>query len=465
MQDASNRALCSTLTLMALLPLAGCSGASAGSGSGSGACATLQSCCSKITDPSIASSCMSTLGNDQSLPTSDQTCAGSLNDYVSFCESGGKDGGLTEGGPRTEGGSDSPATGPTLGFTPSNVDLQGIDTNNLPAVDVMTTDCTIDTGCSQGISCAAQATVTKTIIQNSNNVTICVYYVSSFKIDPSAVLKATGGNPVAIVSLGTIDIEGRLLVDATGGNPIAGGGGSDQGGPSNVGAGQPGGAADDGVNTQGASGGGYCGVGGAGGTQPAATATSGGIAWGTPQIVPLAGGAGGGDTGSPFGNGGGGGGGAVQLVAKTSITLGSGGLINAGGGGGNSSDAEQAGAGGGGGSGGAILLEAPTTTLAGVLAANGGGGGGGGNTASTNGVDATANSSAALGGSMAGGSGSAAKTAGGAAGGSALSGQEPPAGGGGAGRIRINATSGKAMITGTLSPSMGTCTTQGTLGS
>jgi hypothetical protein len=457
MRDLSNR--WSALMLVAALPLSGCSSANGASGSGS--CSTLQSCCGKISDPSIASSCMSTLNSDQSLPMSDQTCAGSLNDYVSYCEGDAGHGGMNEGGPRTEGGADGPGAGPALGFTPSNVDLQGIDTNELPAVEVTTTDCTIDTGCNQGISCAAQATVKKTIMQNSNSVTICVYYVSSFKIDSSAVLKATGGNPVAIVSLGTIDIEGQLLVDATGGNPIAGGGSSDQGGPSNVGAGQPGSAAEDGVNTQGASGGGYCGVGGAGGTQPAATVKPGGIAWGTPQIVPLAGGAGGGDTGSPFGNGAGGGGGAVQLVAKTSITLGSGGLVNAGGGGGNSSDAEQGGSGGGGGSGGSILLEAPTATIAGVLAANGGGGGGGGNSGSTNGVDATANSNAAPGGATAGGSGSAANTAAGGAGGAAQAGQEPPAGGGGAGRIRMNTKSGMAMISGTLSPSMGTCTTEG----
>ena len=36
-------------------------------------------------------------------------------------------------------------------------------------------------------------------------------------------------------------------------------------------------------------------------------------------------------------------------------------------------------------------------------------------------------------------------------------------GGGGAGYIRLNTTSGSANVTGTLSPSMGTCTTQGTL--
>jgi hypothetical protein len=453
----------------------GCSSSSGSDDSEAASCQTLQACCSKIADPTLATSCTSTLKNDESLTDSDQTCTGSLVDFVSYCETG--DGGSgsppgTDGGAGADTGTGDAAMALSLGFTPSNVDLQGI-AGTLPAVEIMTTDCTIDSGCGGGISCADNATIKKTIVQNANNVTICVYYVSSFKIDSAAVLKATGTNPVAIVSLGTIDIEGQLLVDATGGHPVAGGSVTDQGGPSNVGGGQGGSGADEGTGMQGGSGAGYCGVGGAGGVQHAGqTAKPGGIAWGTPQIVPLAGGAGGGDNASSGGLGGGGG--ALQLVAKTSITVGSAGIINAGGGGGEgaSNNDDTVGTGGGGGSGGSILLESPTVMVAGILAANGGGGGGVGvypTATEPPTSDATASATAAPGGSGGGGAGSAGATTAGSAGGyspvnagQAFAGQ-PPGGGGGAGRIRINTTSGSATISGTVSPSMGTCSTQGTL--
>ena len=452
--------------LLAVLAVA-CGKSSSSSGSGAtGACTTLQACCGAITDPGMQTSCKTTLSDDQQLPSPDQTCAGNLLDYQSFCSQDAATTGLedaepTEGSVVGDGGEAS--VGPQLGFTPSNVDLMGIDTSTLPDVEIQTTDCTID-GASP-ISCALSAKFGKAITQNVNNVEIDVYYVNSFKIDATAVLKATSDSPIAIVSLGTIDIEGQLLVNATADKAVAGGSVSDMSGSSNVGGGQPAqwNNAQAQVTVQGASGGGYCGAGGAGGFSATFTALPGGIVWGTPQIVPLVG-DGGGSLQSP----GGGGGGAIQLVAKTSITVGASALVNAGGGGGGAGSSGSATAGAGGGSGGSILFEAPTVMVAGVLAANGGGGGSAGNPVTgTGGSDATANATPAPGGALstgAGGTGSAGATVTGGKGVAAPTGDGDSAGGGGAGRIRINTTSGVATLSGTLSPAVTTtCVSQGTL--
>jgi hypothetical protein len=410
---------------------------------------------------------MSTLNSDQSLPMSDQTCAGSLNDYASYCAGGGtKDGGLTEGGPKTEGGGDSTGTGPTLGFTPSNVgtpQAQGVDTSHLPDVDIATTNCTVDTNM---FSCAFMPAVpTKSITQDTNGVTITVFYVHSFKVESSAVLAVTASTPIAIVSLTTIDIEGQILVDgATGGGGGASSNTNGNGGPSNTGGGQGG---TSGSNAGG--GGSYCGVGSAGAAM-GGTAPAGGISWGTATLVPFAAGASGGgpqeELSCPTS---GQGGGAIQLDAATSITIGAAASINAGGAGGSYVyGGGLSGNGAGGGSGGAILLEAPTVSVTGILAANGGGGGAG----MANGTNATANVTPAPGGSSIGakgGSGSGGTTINGgpATTGNATGGDTNAegGGGGGAGRIRINTKSGAATISGTLSPSTGTCTSQGTLGS
>jgi hypothetical protein len=460
--------------LAASAPFLACSSSSSAS---PGGCATLQACCNAITNTTIAASCTSTLTSDQSLPDSDQTCAGNMLDFQSYCSGAGGDGGTGGHGDATKpdssgGGHEAGPPPPTLGFTPSNVDLQGIDTSTLVDVDVPTTDCILDSN-GGGISCASSATVTQSIKQNANGVTILVYYVKSFKLEPNAVLSVTGFNPVAIVSLGDIDIEGQLLVNGQSSNPGAGGcEGVLQvdgcGGTSNTGGGQAGSIGNG--TYQGGSGGGYCGAGGAGGAFGGASALPGGIAWGTASLIPFAGGASGGGANDDTG---GGGGGALQLVARTSITIGSGGFINAGGGGGGALEADWF-PGAGGGSGGAILLEAPSVTVAGALGANGGGGGAGDDTTGNQGADATPTSTPAAGGSasgtVAGGSGGAGSTAAGGAGeGSATPmGSEnngsAGGGGGGAGRIRINTSSGKASVTGTVSPSLTTsCATQGTL--
>jgi hypothetical protein len=355
---------------------------------------------------------------------------------------------------------------PSLGFVPSNVDLEGIDTTMLPDVEISTTYCTID---DSQISCAFMPTVpTKSIMQNLNGVTITTYYVKSFKVDANAVLEANTSNAIAIVSLGTIDVEGAIL--AHGANGAAGTQGNGQGGTNNVGGGQAPGSSAPAGSAPG--GGGYCGLGGVGSED-----VTGGIAWGTASIVPLAGGASGGGFNNCFGCDGAQGGGALQLVAGTSITVGGGGTLNANGFPGSSiSGGTGGGSGDGGGSGGSILLEAPKVTIAGVVAANGGAGGGGemsaaDTTTATGGAAATAAKGAVDEGAT-GGSGSAGSTINGGAGIGTAS--MPPCGGsggcgggggGGAGRIRINTSSGSASITGTVSPATSTsCATQGKVG-
>jgi hypothetical protein len=440
------------VTLAALLPVLGCSSASNSSGPG-GACAALQNCCKEISNSTTQSACMTELNSDQGLADSDTTCAASMTDFVSFC---GADGGMPESGKQDhgsggEGGNDA-AAGPSLGFVPSNVDLQGIDTNNLPDVDIQTTACTIDSG-DNGISCYDGPTIPqKQITQDANNVTINVYYVHSFKVEPNAVLKGTGSNALAIISLTTIDIEGQFLANANGSTAGVGGYGRQAG----TGQGQ---APSD--KTSGSSGAGYCGTGGNGGSYTS-MAVLGGNSWGTPEIVPLAGGSGAGGGGG-CDDGAGAGGGALQLVAKASITVTAGALINAGGGGGAAAVVNSESTGGGG-SGGSLLFEAPAVTIAGILAANGGGGG----SESMAGGNATPDSTPAPGGTSsfaAGGSGSGGTTL---SGGPGANGSPPSGfsggGGGAAGRIRINTSGGSASVNGTISPSLGTsCTTQGVL--
>jgi hypothetical protein len=186
----------------------------------------------------------------------------------------------------------------------------------------------------------------------------------------------------------------------------------------------------------------------------------GGSVYGGSTLVPLAAGS----AGGYILNGGyqwGAGGGAIQISSGTSIQVRGAGIINAGGGGGSFS---------GGGSGGAILLEAPTIIIEGAVAANGGAGGEYSNvTSSASGQNAQVSSTPAAGGNATGtiavgGNGSAGTTINGSDGTTGDANTEIGSGGGGAGYIRLNSTSGKATITGTVSPDLTTpCATQGTL--
>ena len=99
---------------------------------------------------------------------------------------------------------------------------------------------------------------------------------------------------------------------------------------------------------------------------------TGGMAYGTADLMMFQGGSGGGggSGGSNCGSGGGGaGGGAIQIVSANSIALT--GTISADGGKGGTDGGGNCG-GGGGGSGGAIWLQAPTITSSGTISAVGG---------------------------------------------------------------------------------------------
>lgn len=363
---------------------------------------------------------------------------------------------------------DSGATGDAslLGFVPSNLGsaLAGIDTTALGDM-VLTGEQVFDTVTP---TCPGQPCLAKTFTA-ANGATVGLFVAKTWKIDTGAHVTVRAGNPIVLVALQTIDIEGALddgaITDrgADFGFPSPfGGAGTGAGGPGSNG---PGGSV-----SSGAGGGAYCGAGGRGGNL---TGTNGnpGVKYGGPTLIPLIGGSKGG-TGAGAG---GAGGGAVELVAGTSITVGATGLINANGGGAGPGGSVSTGqAAGGGGSGGGILLEAPAITIAGTIVANGGGGGGNGGATSSasTGQDGEKSATAALGGNatkdpagggVAGGNGAAGASIDGTDGDAPNVNYSAGGGGGGAGYIRLNTTAGAATITGTLSPALGTCSTQGTL--
>jgi hypothetical protein len=300
---------------------------------------------------------------------------------------------------------------------------------------------------------------TKQVVKLSDGRDAVVYTMKSLFVRASAQVFFEGDAPVILAVSGRVTIRGQIVVGprapvrhaaAAGGAP-----GGDLGGG---GRGPGGGGAGDSTSHAGAAGGSFCGTGGpgegAGGSRPAT--------YGTPALIPLAGGSGGG--GGSAGRGGSGGG-ALEIVALEGITVEAGGAISAPGGGGVG--------GGGGGAGGAILLEAPEITIAGMVAANGGGGGGNG-MAGTAGEAGQPSTTAANGGmevmpANSGGAGSAGYKLAGSPGrydqaaGPGF-GDHGGGGGGGAGRVRVNTMSGAAKITSFASPEVGTsCFTQGLL--
>jgi hypothetical protein len=281
----------------------------------------------------------------------------------------------------------------------------------------------------------------------------------------NATLDVRGPNPVALVALGDITING--IVDAQGSGSNGCGSGSDvrdpgpggfAGGQSETaGSGKGGGGSGSSVSSEesGGGGAGHAATGGSG-AKPTLHVTSpaGGSITGDEQVTVLFGGAGGGGGGSGGNSGGdgGGGGGAVQLVAGGTVRIaGANHGINASGcGGEGASDS-----GGGGGAGGTILIEAPMIVIDGAgIAVNGGGGGGAGSN-DTDGQPGLLASTAANGGN---GSGTGGK--GGAAGGTAgLPGTYNARGGGGGGavgRVRLNTWDGSVTIIngGFVSPSL-----------
>lgn len=295
----------------------------------------------------------------------------------------------------------------------------------------------------------------------------------SIYIPKNVTVRVTGGNALALLASGTIEIEGVLDASGSGNTPGPGGGaGQTASSPAaGHGPGGSGGSVKTGFlgfyTVSGGGGASHAKSGGLGGNGQLQTYTSAGglsgLTYGKAELVPLTGGSGGGRGGSTSSSdaaSGGGGGGALQLVSNSGIIVGTasgqaGGITVGGGGGGASSNSFRGG--GGGGSGGGLLLEAPAVTLysGAVLAANGGGGGGGSGTSSsaTSGQTGTLGSQQANGGqpSQNGGSGG-----GGAAGaytsGSLGSSQWAGGGGGGGlGTIRVNTYTGQASLQGTVS--------------
>lgn len=219
----------------------------------------------------------------------------------------------------------------------------------------------------------------------------------------------------------------------------------------------------------GGGGGGYGGPGGAGAGVGGLGAT-GGSTYGTPEIIPLIGGAGGGWSGGPEGDDDGGSrggrsGGAVEIVCGGTLTISATGWVDASGCGGFPSyDGTTPHGGGGGGSGGSILLEAPTVEVQGNLSVNGGAGAAGGYLGDPDAEEWSmygergqpATTTAAGGGTSTGAdncNGGDGNGGGGDAGGDApdCTALFGGGGGGGAGRIRVNGQT--VNITGTLSPS------------
>ncbi len=361
-------------------------------------------------------------------------------------------------------GSSSGIAGPDagragLGFSPSNISINGMDLSTIGDFIVDSSSCTIDTtenlaSCGDGSDVLAFKLATQ--LDGSK---VGVYVAHAIKIPAGMKLTVEGTNGIVLVAMDTIEIHGKLLANGLADLPGAGG---FQGVGTNADGAGPG-AGGAGLQAAG-SGGGYCGGGGEGAPETG-DPTPGGSSYGIATITPLVGGSSGG-AGDPGGPGGGGG--AIQLVAGTSISVQPGGVIHVGGGGGGfggAATSEQEASGGG--SGGSILLESAAVNLAGVLAANGGGGGGGTSTNEPSGHDGTASGDPAPGGNSEvspGGDGAAFLLVDGS-GGTGSPNNSAGGGGGGAGRMRFNSASGQATILGaTLSPAGSTeCVTQGSI--
>ncbi|HEY8040695.1 MAG TPA: hypothetical protein VIF15_12910 [Polyangiaceae bacterium] len=382
---------------------------------------------------------------------------------------GGADGSSGDSSVTDSGNSfDSPNDGPAveagpLGFVPSNFGTVTIADGGVPeagegGVSVVGADGGIDWSSAPDVTitanCGNACLPPHLVITQGDGSHADLYVMKSLTVDSSTTLTPTDAVPVIFAVLGAVDVQGTINVAANGyfsgpGAPAWIG----PTGPQGPGGGGNGYSAN--YPTSGGGGGSLCGIGGKGGA-PSGAQAPGGSAYGNATLTPLVAGSGGGNVaGYAWGAGGGG----IQISSGTSILVRAVGIINAGGGGGSY---------GGGGSGGAILLEAPTITIQGNVVANGGGGGAYATTGSTVGANAQASSTPAAGGSSAGsqlgGNGSAATATKGADGTFGDAAIDVGCGGGGAGYIRLNSSSGKATVSGTVSPDLtSSCATQGTL--
>ena len=344
-----------------------------------------------------------------------------------------------------------PPPGPNpLPFIPSNINLDGIDLAGLGDLEINNLGGKASTNV-EAIDGQKSGKQGFTIVEQDDGTRIAVYVYKNVRIGRNANLNFSGANAGALVALETMTILGGITATA--------GGFVNDGSPNPLGGGDGGGFPARDTNASG--GGSYGGRGGEGAAAPGGVPGAPGAIYGNPAIIPLVGGSSGGA------KGGGNGGGALQLVAGKRLYISQHGYVSCGGGGGAKGFVYATTHGHGGGSGGSILLEAPIVEVAGVLAANGGGGGGGthGSSAAEDGIWGELR---AAGGhdpktDAPGGAGSA---------GAELNGEhgrrgpddKASGGGGGAGRIRINTSTGEAVISGKLSPALSTtCASQGEL--
>jgi hypothetical protein len=358
-------------------------------------------------------------------------------------------------------------TGGCYEIEPSN----GFTANSYTPITLGSVDYVIDTSaCTWQPLALTGSKVTKA------GETACLFRLRKLELKSGSTISVRGDLPLVLLVRDGVTIPANALIDvgAEGGVPGPGGalGGEGVQGPGIPGAGAGGGqvcvcgAVPSDQDDCGGGGGSFGGAGGAGGPETVycgGSSSDAGATYGTPTLIPLAGGSGGATggqrIGDPLTSPGGAGGGALQISCQAEIRVD--GAISAGGGGGASGGPMPRVAGAGGGSGGAILLEAASFAGTGVIAANGGGGGGATRHSSgcsaTDGEDGKPGQTPAQGGSScnaAGGDGAAGSfsaTAGVAGGANGTGGG---GGGGGLGIVRFNwykhktapplATSGKA---------------------
>ncbi len=353
----------------------------------------------------------------------------------------------------------------SLPFQPSNITLDSITALAAQAQDEdVEGNCEIQTiGGVLGADLDSPITTTTEAFGAGQTQTVALIVVNSLKLGTNGQIVVQGDLPLVIVSLGdiTLGTGSSILANSSLSNDFVGPGGAESQDNSGNGLGLGGGHAGNDDNYVGGGGGSFCGLGGPGGGATAQTA-----GYGSNDIRPLQGGSSGGYTSGGSGPGGG----AIQLVAMGTLTINTNAYISAGGAGSTSCLGDGC---SGGGSGGAILLEAMTVNIAGIVAANGGGGGSGAAVGSDGlpisvgeAPTAAPGGAAAAGSAAAGGNGSAGPTTAGGGGGAGSIAKNVAAGGGGggAGWIRINSASGKAVISGTLSPDKTTtCAGEGTV--
>jgi hypothetical protein len=209
---------------------------------------------------------------------------------------------------------------------------------------------------------------------------IAVFAFSSINIGAAVTITPSGTNPVALLSLGSIDLAGTINASGTNGGNQGdgfGGAGGPGGGSGGVGSGGSGQGPGGGGGGLGGLGNGSWGDGGSFGGQGAGWNPSLPVAPTYGDLTAyLQGGSGGGASGANLfgtGAGGGGGGGAVELGAGVAITLESTAGILVPGGFGGGGEAINT----GGGSGGGVFLHAPTVTFNGAPMVNASGDGGG----------------------------------------------------------------------------------------